>query len=349
MRLGLVASTGKHLDSFFPDICAELERRGISVHAAAGTPTSTIKSTVIPSITQRPKLVNVAASTALRAWARSNCLDAVLTNTATASTLVRMANLRIPILYFCHGLHWNTGRVPAERVWVAVERSLLRFTDGLIVINSDDRAWFEAYAPEKPTLVLNSGVGLPSSYFDERRENWSRDVLRLAWIGDFSPRKRPLDAVEVARHLSLLGRAFQLKMVGDGALLQKAQRLAGAYGLGDVVSFEGRLPSSRLVLDWANAVVHTSRWEGLPRVLLEAAARDRRAVAYDVKGVRDIPDVLLTPKQEPRMLADRILAAEGDGTLYRIPRAQPALDSSATVGAKLAAFAMSITGNERTG
>src|SRR5690606_15419910 len=59
----------------------------------------------------------------------------------------------------------------------------------------------------------------------------------------------------------------------------------------------------------ADALVQTARWEGLPRVALEAIAMGRPTVGYDVKGVQDIPGAYLAPPGNVEALADATVDA----------------------------------------
>jgi len=65
------------------------------------------------------------------------------------------------------------------------------------------------------------------------------------------------------------------------------ESLIGQYGLEDRVRLAGwrrDIPASMKAMD---AFVLTSRWEGLPRVILEARATGLPIVATDVGGVRE--------------------------------------------------------------
>lgn len=291
LRVGLLASTGKHLDCFFVDIADEWRRQGWHVEVASGSPGQQLTTTVLPGLTPRPGLTSVRGLQTLRAWAREHRLDVIVTNTANASALARLGH-PTKVIYFCHGLAWNSGTRPAERLWRAIERGLLARTDGVITMNSDDRAWFQART-SAPLLYLSSGVGVPDAYLAPRVPLPDAEPLRLLWVGDYTARKRPLEAVRVAQALRDGGQDFRLQMLGDGPLMEETRSLVAETSLGGLVDVLGRVGSVLPYIDSSHLMLHTSGWEGLPRALLEGAARGRRAVAYDVKGVRDIPGVLL--------------------------------------------------------
>jgi glycosyltransferase involved in cell wall biosynthesis len=126
--------------------------------------------------------------------------------------------------------------------------------------------------------------------------------LEICWIGEFSRRKNPFAALEVAQHLMEDEIPFSLAMVGDGPLHSEVAKEVERRGMHGSVHLAGRT-NVVPVLTRAHVVIHTARWEGLPRVLLEANAVGRPVVAFDVKGVRDIPSIDLVREGDTRSMA----------------------------------------------
>jgi len=171
-------------------------------------------------------------------------------------------------------------------------------------MNSEDREWFSANAPEKPQLFLRYGIGLDLSVWPQTKPYTPREPMRLIWVGAMTPRKRPMDALEIVEDLNKRGLFVELDMLGDGVLLplvqQKVQQMSGVQLHGQT----NVLPH----LQRAHALLHTAEWEGLPRVLLEAAAVGRPSFGYNVKGVRDAPGVLVGDSAgTPAKLADLVI------------------------------------------
>jgi glycosyltransferase involved in cell wall biosynthesis len=290
---------GRTLDAFFIEIVDDWTRRGHDVRCAAGTPPDApLPFDLVHGLSQRPTLGSVLVPSRIRSWVEVRELDVLVTNTATASTLARILPLPCKVVYFCHGLHWNTGRHPAQ----VVERALASRCDTIFSINSDDYEWLRRRHHD--VRLLCHGVGVP-----DNRYQWSPvpqgERLELVWAGDFVPRKRPLDAVQVARQLAREGAKLRLVMLGDGELWNDTARAVKEIGLESVVELPGRRPVEP-VLRGAHALLHTSAWEGLPRILLEGMVMGRRAFAYDVKGVRDVPHVLLAPDGDAAALASLV-------------------------------------------
>jgi len=289
MRIGLLSSIPVTLDAFFPSWVERWRAEGHHVAPASGpgeggAAAGIEGSVVIRGITRDPSLINGTAHRRLRAWARHERLDVILTNTATASAIVRTARTGVPVVYFCHGLHVTDHPRRRDRAFLAVERSLLRSTAGVVVLSGADEDWFAARArPGTPVLRLPAGVGLDLARFASVHMPPAGDGLRLVWIGEMVRNKRPLDALAVVANLRGLGVDVTLTMLGEGPLVQRV-RSATSAGV-DVVGRQD--PVSAIAA--SHALLHTSEREGLPRVQLEAAAIGRPSFGYDIRGVRDAP------------------------------------------------------------
>jgi glycosyltransferase involved in cell wall biosynthesis len=322
VRVGLVTSVGRTLDAFFPAIVERLEERwGFAVSSASGTESRLASWTRLEGFSQRPSLKVPTALRAVRAWSRELDHDVVITNTATASALVRAAGLRAPVVYFCHGLHWGQEDTLGARPWQVVETALLRRTAAVITINRDDQAWFERHAGP-PVHRLPYGVGVPLEEYP--RAGVPGAGLELVWVGDFTPRKRPLLAVAVIRRLAEAGCDVRLRMLGDGPLHSAVVREIAAQGLAHVIRADGR-DRVAPALAAATALLHTAEWEGLPRVALEAAAVGRWSYGFDVKGLRDAPLVRLAPDGDADALARLIQDDHARGALQEVPDVRDAL------------------------
>lgn len=335
MRIGLLTSVGPMLDAFFPEIVREWEASGHTVLTAAGDPAKILPGTLIEGLTRRPALSARRAQRALKAWSEEGRLDVVVTNSATASALVRTAGLRIPVVYFCHGLHWNRMRTPQDHLWQTVEHQLLARTAGVLTLNSDDDAWFRRRMPAHAVHRLVPGVGLDLERYP--RTALPEGPLSLAWIGEHSRRKRPWLAVDVAADLRAAGTDATLTMVGMGSLLERTRSEVRRRGLDDIVRVVGWADAAQ-ALAGAHALIHTAIWEGLPRVMLEAFAMGRRTYAFDVKGVRDSPGAMLVDDEDVAGMADAVAEDWASGLLKRPVEAEAGQLCSKRVAQEILVF-----------
>ena len=82
--------------------------------------------------------------------------------------------------------------------------------------------------------------------------------------------------------------ASRLVIAGRGPLQDELAQMAAALGVENRVLFLGFEPEVRRWMQAADGFVLSSRWEGLPMGLLEAAACALPAVATDVPGTREV-------------------------------------------------------------
>lgn len=80
----------------------------------------------------------------------------------------------------------------------------------------------------------------------------------------------------------------RLVIVGEGPLRPRMMDLASRLHLLDRITFLGRRGDVESLMRAADAFVFSSNWEGLPLVLLEAAASGLPIVSTDVGGCREI-------------------------------------------------------------
>jgi glycosyltransferase involved in cell wall biosynthesis len=293
MHVGLLTSIGATLDAFLLEIADDLRSRGHVVSLAAGTPTTKSASATLTGITRKPSLSNLHAHADLAGWVSTNKIDIIISSTATASALARLTMHKCPVVYFCHGLHWENNSGTTALAWKTIETALLRNTAGVITLNNDDESWFRRKAPHIPQLRLRYGVGIdPGQY--PRVDPPESKTTKLVWIGELTERKNPLNAIQVASALKTLDCDFHLSILGQGPMRDQVLEAITSNGLADLVTYVGRTPAQPFMAA-SHALMHTARWEGLPRVFLEALSTGRQIFSYDVKGTRDLPDVRLSP------------------------------------------------------
>jgi glycosyltransferase involved in cell wall biosynthesis len=153
--------------------------------------------------------------------------------------------------------------------------------------------------------------------------DWSGPV-ELLTVGRVEPEKNPtllLDAIaELER--AAPGR-YRLTWAGDGRLIEAMRERAVALGLSDQARFVGYVPMAdglRGLYARAHMFVHVSLTEGMPQVLIEAAAAGLPIVATDVGGVAagiGREAALLVPPCDCAALVQAISRLDADAELRR--------------------------------
>ncbi len=158
-------------------------------------------------------------------------------------------------------------------------------------------------------------TGVPDRFLEMARSTRSAE-LRVLFIGNLSPEKNPLGALEA---ISQMDEPSLLRFVGDGPMMveirEKTTSSEGVEVVGSVADVGPHL-------EWADVLVLTSLTEGLPGVALEASASGTPVVAFDVGGISEIVEhdktgVLVSPGDVAAMASE----------LDRISRDAALLDS----------------------
>lgn len=179
---------------------------------------------------------------------------------------------------------------PIRRAFLEIERRLARCTDVLIAISDEIR-----------DELLDLGIGRPEQYrviplgFDLAPflgVNGQVGVLRRAvGVGHDAPlvgiigRLVPIKDHETALRAMTRLPGVHLAVVGDGELRWSLEARVRQLHLADRVHFTGWMTDVAGVVSDCDVVVLTSRNEGTPVSLIEAAAAGRPVVATRVGGV----------------------------------------------------------------
>ena len=226
------------------------------------------------------------------------------------------------VVYTAHGFHFHEygGRI-SNAVFLAAERIAARWTDILVTINRDDYATARLrMSRHRLRIRYVPGVGLDPRQYDSRlstRRPLSEHGIRLspgqcvvAWVGEFNPGKRPLEALQVVADLRRGGLPVCLIMAGKGPLLATTKAACADWGLQGICWFVGSIDWIPDLLAESRVFIMTSQREGLPRSMMEAMAAGLPVVAYSIRGVRDLVqdgvNGRLVPLGETKQMADAV-------------------------------------------
>jgi len=129
-------------------------------------------------------------------------------------------------------------------------------------------------------------------------------------VGRLDAQKDPLTMVEAARIVKESVPEVVFAFAGDGALAARCRRKAARLGVEENIRWLGWLDDPRPLFARMYLLALSSRWEGMPNVVLEAMAAARPVVASAVGGVPELVADGVTgyvvPPGDPRALAERI-------------------------------------------
>lgn len=219
-------------------------------------------------------------------------------------TVLRMRGRKVERIYSPHGgsLHYDPNRIEGK-IYHTIERTLGRFTDGLLFVSDYEYAAYESKVgrPRSPARVVYNG--LQDNEFAPVELN--ADAADFVYIGMLRDLKGTDLFIDALYNIKLkTGTVPKAHIVGDGPDADKYQDMVGRLGLGDQITFHGALPA-REAFKMARTVVVPSRAEAMPYIILEAVAAQRPLIATRVGGIPEIfgrfADRLIEPGNAERL------------------------------------------------
>ena len=160
-----------------------------------------------------------------------------------------------------------------------------RKLDNVVVLCQDDSNRFQQYDKQfTPTVIYNPLTLKPGN----KSQGNSK---RFLTIGRFTPLHKGIDLLIEAFHLfAQKNKDWQLDIVGGGEQEEVFQRLINRYQLEDRITIH---PFTNKIQDfYSNAQVYvlSSRWEGMPLVLVEAMSHGLPIITSDLPVCQEILD-----------------------------------------------------------
>jgi glycosyltransferase involved in cell wall biosynthesis len=248
--------------------------------------------------------------------------DIVHTHSSKAGIIGRAAaaRVRIPVVHTIHGASFHRGQHPvAFHAYQMLERHAARWTDAFIsvCVSLTNQYVAAGIAPVDRFTTIYSGMDVEPFLNPPRPRTEVRTELGLA--------SEHVAFAKVARLFHLKGHKYLIPaakrviercpharfvLIGDGELRSEFESQIASLGLSDHFILTGLVPPERIpeLINACDAVVHTSEWEGLARVLPQGLISGKPVVSYDVDGACEVvingETGFLLPVEEIDGLAD---------------------------------------------
>ncbi len=303
---------------------------------------------LVAHVGQRPsQLLRAAAS--LRADLRRRPVDVVLAHGAAAAYVAALAGRTIraerPVVV------WQTTSGLSAPSFGRVQRAFWRVAlpgvDGAVALTADIGRELRAFGYRGPMWAIPNarradrflGLSRGAAGRELRAElGVAPAVALLGQVGYLVEVKQPTHAVEVLADVRAGGLDAHLVLAGAGPLDGAVRRAATAVGVEDHVSLLGHRDDVEQLLGGIDVLLLTSRFEGVPGVLVEAAMASCPVVTYPVGAVDEVvvdgATGIITAAAEPGAMAAAV------GQLLADPERRAAMGDAAR--ARSAAFAMDV-------
>lgn len=236
----------------------------------------------------------------LRAAIRAFSPHIVHTHSSKAGVLGRLSAWceGVPIIiHSVHGFGFGPHQwLPVRAAFMAAEKLVATMTTAFIAVSRENLETGVQLGlfPRERVTVIRSGIDLRA--FSQATDGQAvREELAIPpeapvvlQVSCFKPQKAPERFVELAARLAPTFPEARFLLVGDGDLRERLERLRQKWGLLERLHFLGWRRDVPRLLRAANVVTLTSRFEGLPRVLVEARCAGVPVVAMAVDGVVEV-------------------------------------------------------------
>lgn len=244
--------------------------------------------------------------------------DVVHSHMVHANLMARALRTLVPVPVLVSTIH---NVYEGGSLLMAAYRLSNGLVDHMTIISqaAADRFVGERIVPAELLSVIANGVdtermrNVPPNARADLRRSVDAGPAAFVWLA--------VGRFEIAKDYPTMLRAFavvraraeqaRLVIVGQGSLQAQAEALAAELGLTPAVRFLGARDDVPAVMAAADGYVMSSAWEGMPMVLLEAAAAGLPIVATAVGGngevVRDERSGFLVPARDPDALGRAML------------------------------------------
>ncbi|MCK1704932.1 glycosyltransferase [Bradyrhizobium sp. 155] len=209
---------------------------------------------------------------------------------------------------------------PDLRYWL--RRRLGVFADGIIANSEKGRLYWAEAGADRPCFVI------PNIVHPQALAGRSTNSNSVIYAGRLEPQKNVPVVVHAFCVLAERRPDITFTILGDGSLKSELEGTVSRAGFGDRISFLGFRQDISPYLSRAAVVVSLSHHEGLPNVLLEAAAAGLKIVASNIPEHRELlgPDYpfYVKDRNDPVACADvvekALLPCQGNAMEFAILR-----------------------------
>jgi glycosyltransferase involved in cell wall biosynthesis len=283
---------------------------------------------VVPSMTRNiHPLQDLKTLVALFRLFRQRRYQLVHTHLAKAGMLGRLAAKMAHVPIIVHSLHGSTfydgQSLVARGSYILLERLAGRMTDCFIAVGDDLRNRYIAQNIGRPSqyVVIHSGMDLgrfvaAGDLTQQEVEAKKADLgieagdAVIGAVSSLEPRKGHIYLIEAAKEVVSQHPKVKFLLAGEGFYREELERAVKREGVGGHFVFAGYREDVPEVMATFDILALTSLWEGLPQVLVQAAAVGRPIVTFDVEGAREVVkdgvNGFVVPSRDVDRLAEKL-------------------------------------------
>jgi glycosyltransferase involved in cell wall biosynthesis len=268
----------------------------------------------------------VQAYVEVRNIIKTNRVDLVHTHLSRADWIGRIAayHEKVPSVSSIRNVHSSMYRdlYPYGLHMVAelLDDITVKYSSGLIALSSEI---FNSLTIKYPFVdnyeILNSvDINMADKYLDHtstiRKElNVDKSTILFGTCANFNLQKNYSFYLEAINNIRSFLKNVKFVWLGDGPLLNDIRYKINEYKLEDIIILTGNVRNPFPYLKQMNLFVLPSRYEGLPRAMMEAMCFGIPCIGTNVSGINDLiienETGWLVPSNDPLLLGQTIIEA----------------------------------------
>ena len=213
-------------------------------------------------------------------------------------------------------------RIMLQKIAVKQLRYTIKYASSIVYVTNNDLQkkyppplHSEQFAISNVRISDDFIASTPKIYYKKQEYN-------IVCIGSLAQMYKGADVMlEALSYISTKNSAFNVNLIwlGDGIHKADMQLLAKSLGIETRVSFLGNVNTKKVLnkMNSSDLLVHPSRTEGLPRVIIEAMSRGMPVVATNVGGIPELLEKkVMVNKNNSKELAIKIIEVLSSSSLY---------------------------------
>ncbi len=269
------------------------------------------------------KRLDCRAVASMAEMLRQNEVSILHTHGGVAGFFGRLAARRAKtpvVVHTLHGIHYLHYRNPLLRqFYIFLERKFSQWTQALILVSQADfmRARRLKLAAAEKMFFISNGIDVQLALREEdaaaRKESlgWPAGAPVIGTVARLHRQKGISYLVDAVPAIVSAFPQARVVIVGEGPWGRKLRKRARRKGLNGHLFFLGEREDALDLLSLFDIFILPSLWEGLPFVLIEAAALGRPIVATAVDGIAEMIEHrktgLLVPPRSAGALAEAVI------------------------------------------
>jgi GalNAc-alpha-(1->4)-GalNAc-alpha-(1->3)-diNAcBac-PP-undecaprenol alpha-1,4-N-acetyl-D-galactosaminyltransferase len=202
--------------------------------------------------------------------------------------------------------HIDPTQVPKGRIFKMLRHLLYKRASAVVVLTPGIARWASSFVKKDAIHVIPNPIS--EQFFRNSRLEPARDGHRVIAIGRLEAQKGFDMLLKAFAQCAPEHPGWTLKIIGDGSERDQLQSQAATLRISDRVAWEPAVREPQTELHRSDLFVLSSRYEGLPMVLLEAMACGLPVISFDCPSgpgdiIQDGEDGLLVPPNDIDALA----------------------------------------------